>query len=230
MFGQMDIINGAVSLFKMYNNGHSDCERQLLDPLTTMIKLAILAYKPSRTKIAIANNRITFQDPDYLQGIWRWTYGNTKFEVHHLLNPIIKAVKRYDISNPHIKNIFQLAVLGLDKLKSTYNNNSSVVCHSLDLYMTIINNVLQKEKKNAKADSKTDTIFNSLQEDQEILNHLSIFQNLWSDDEIGLISDMLNQCKTDDTAVTTYLLSINNILDMKDARAKELLLQVTNKF
>jgi len=236
MFNQMQIINGAYSILKVYTNGHNNKEdRQLLEPLTTMVKLAILAYKPTGTKIAISNNRIEFNDPTYLQGVWRNLYGNKKNEVHHLLNPIIKAVKRYDISKPEIKNIFSLAVLGLVKLKATYNNSSSVVCQSLDLHMSIINSALQKEKKqqingNTSNNNPTDIIFNSVLEDEEVLKHLSIFKNLWTDEEIKLVSNMLNQCKNDEKSINSYIESINIILTMKDEKANELLLQITNKF
>ena len=187
-----------------------------------MVKLSILAFKPNGTKIAIDSNHITFQEPTVFQGFWRWAYGNKRYELHHLLNPILKVVKRYDVSNPSIKLIYQNAVLGLDKLKQSYNNSSSVVNHSLDLYMSIINNVLIP-------DSKNNNVFNSVQEDEEHPSYVSIFKDLWRDDEIVLVANMLVQIQTSVKDSRTYLDAIDTILIMKEDRAYELINDLTKR-
>lgn len=222
MFSQLDIVKNIYGALSIYKNTFPHEERQVLDPLTTMVKLAILAFKPNGTKIAIDSNHITFQEPNVFQGFWRWAYGNKRYELHHLLNPILKVVKRYDVSNPSIKLIFQNAVLGLDKLKQSYNNSSSVVNHSLDLYMSIINNVLMPDTKN-------NNVFNSVQEDDEHPSHISIFKDLWRDDEIVLVANMLVQIQTSAKEAITYIDAINTILCMKEDRAYELISDVTKR-
>ena len=168
-------------------------------------------------------NRCIFQEPTILQGFWRWAYGNKRYELHHLLNPIIKAVKRYDINNQSVKLIFQGAVVGLDKLKSSYNNSSSVVNHSLDLYMSIINNVLVPDK------TRTNSIFHSVQEEEESSRQISIFQNLWGDEEISLVANMLTQIQNAKKDAKTYLDAVNTILVMKEDRANELISELTRR-
>lgn len=222
MFSQLDIVKSIYGALSIYKRTFPHEERQVLDPLTTMVKLAILAFKPNGTKIAIDSNHITFQEPTVFQGFWRWAYGNKRYELHHLLNPILKVVKRYDVSNPSIKLIFQNAVLGLDKLKQSYNNSSSVVNHSLDLYMSIINNVLMP-------DTKSNNVFNSVQEDDEHPSYISIFKDLWRDDEIVLVANMLVQIQTSAKESTTYLDAINTILIMKEDRAYELISDLTKR-
>jgi hypothetical protein len=222
MFSQLDIVKNIYGALSIYKNTFPHEERQVLDPLTTMVKLAILAFKPNGTKIAIDSNHITFQEPSVFQGFWRWAYGNKRYELHHLLNPILKVVKRYDVSNPSIKLIFQNAVLGLDKLKQSYNNSSSVVNHSLDLYMSIINNVLMPDTKN-------NNVYNSVQEDDEHPSHISIFKDLWRDDEIVLVANMLVQIQTSAKESITYIDAINTILCMKEDRAYELISDVTKR-
>jgi hypothetical protein len=223
MFGHMDIIKNIYDAISLYKNNFPMEERQVLDPLTTMIKLAILGYKQDGTKLAIDGNRIWFQEPTIFQGLWRWAYGNKRYELHHLLNPIIKAVKRYDIDNPSIKLIFQGAVVGLDKLKNSYNNSSSVVNHSLDLYMSIINNVIVPDH------SRSNSIFHSVQEEEENIKQVSIFQNLWGDDEINLVANMLIQIQTTKKDAKTYLDAVNTILVMKEDRANELISELTRR-
>jgi hypothetical protein len=157
------------------------------------------------------------------QGFWRWAYGNKRYELHHLLNPIIKAAKRYDISNNSIKLIFQGAVIGIDRLKSSYNNSSSVVNHSLDLYMSIINNVLVPDN------GRVNSIFYSVQEDDDTNQQVSIFQNLWCDEEINLVANMLTQIQNTKKDAKTYLDAVNTILVMKEDRANELISELTRR-
>ena len=223
MFGNIEIIKNIYDVFNVYKNNFPLEERQVLDPLTTMIKLALLGYKPSGTKIAIDGNRIYFQEPTMFQGFWRWAYGNKRYELHHLLNPIIKAAKRYDINNNSIKLIFQGAVIGIDRLKSSYNNSSSVVNHSLDLYMSIINNVLVPDS------GRVNSIFHSVQEDDDNNQQVSIFQNLWCDEEINLVANMLTQIQNTKKDAKTYLDAVNTILVMKEDRANELISELTRR-
>ena len=223
MFANMDIIKNIYDAISLYKNNFPLEERQILDPLTTMIKLALLGYKQDGTKLAIDSNRIYFQEPTIFQGFWRWAYGNKRYELHHLLNPILKAVKRYDINNESIKLIFQGSVIGLDKLKSSYNNASNVVNHSLDLYMSIINNVIVPDS------SRNNTIFNSVQEDEETTRKISIFQNLWAEDEIVLVANMLNQIYNSKKDSKTYIDAVNTILIMKEDRANELICELTRR-
>jgi len=217
MVGHIDIIKTVYDTLNIYKNTFPVEERQVLDPLTTMIKLSLLGFKPTGTKLAIDRNRIYYQEPTIFQGLWRWAYGNKRYELHHLLNPIIKAVKRYDINNPSIRRIFQCSVVGLDRLKNSYNNDSSLVNHSLDLYISIINNVLIPDK------SRKDSIFHNVHEDEEPAKQISIFQNLWAEDEINLVSKMLEQIENAKKDSKTYLDAVNTILCMKEDRANELL-------
>jgi len=223
MFGNMDIIKNILDAISLYKTNFPLEERQILDPLTTMIKLALLGFKPDGTKLAIDSNRIYFQEPTIFQGFWRWAYGNKRYELHHLLNPILKAVKRYDINNPSIKIIFQGAVIGLDKLKSSYNNASNVVNHSLDLYMSIINNVIVPDT------NRSNTVFHSVQEDEETTRQISIFQNLWAEDEIVLVANMITQIQNSKKDAKTYIDAVNTILIMKEDRANELISELTRR-
>ena len=227
MLGSIDIIKSVYEGLNIYRKNFPGEQRQILDPLTTMIKLAILGYKPQGTKLAIDNNKIYFQEPSFTQGILRWAYGNKRYELHHLLNPIVKAVKRCDLTNPSIRSIFTLSITGLERLKSSYNNNSSVVIHSLDLYTNIINNVLVNDKDENRI--KTNSLIHTFQDDDEIQNNISIFSNLWLDEEINLVAKMLHQIQTTQKDAKTYLDAINTILLMKEDRANILIAELSER-
>jgi hypothetical protein len=118
MLGSIDIIKSVYEGLNIYRKNFPGEQKQILDPLTTMIKLAILGYKPQGTKLAIDNNKIYFQEPSFTQGLLRWAYGNNRYELHHLLNPIVIAVKRCDLTNPSIRSIFTLAINGLERFEA----------------------------------------------------------------------------------------------------------------
>jgi len=242
MLGHIEIIKGIYDTFHIYKTTFPAEERQILDPLTTMVKLSILAYKPIGTKLAIDNNRIHFQEPSILQGFWRWAYGNKRYELHHLLNPIVKAVGRYQITNPDIKSIFENAMNGLERLKHNYQtasgSPSSVVIHSLDLYIAIINNALitltpqsaTHPPKLLDVQKNGGVIFNNLQlEDEQGVNSHNLFKDLWTDEEISLIAKMLDQVTTAKRDYRTYIEAISKILEMKEERANEMLNDLTRR-
>jgi len=227
MIGSIEIIKSMYDGINLYRKNFPDDQRQILDPLTTMVKLAILGYKPVGTKLAIDNNKIYFQEPSMTQGLLRWTYGNKRYELHHLLNSIVKAVKRYDITNNSIKIIFQLAVKGLNQLKTSYNNNSSLVIHSLDLYISIINSVLIIDNEDNRLNNNM--ILTTINEEEDKNINPSIFSNLWLDEEINLVSKMLQQIETSKKDTKTYVDAVNTILTMKEDRANELILELTKR-
>jgi len=119
---------------------------QTLEPMCCMIRLAMLAFREIGTKISINNNRIIIIQPSIIQGTLRWTYGDTRQDLHHLLHPIVKAIELYDINLPYIFNIFKYTSIGLTKLKSSYNDDSSIICHSLIHYISIVDKALEAKK------------------------------------------------------------------------------------
>ena len=125
---------------------------QTLEPMCCMIRLAMLAFRDVGTKISINNNTITIIQPSIIQGTVRWTHGDTRQDLHHLLHPIVKAIELYDINLPYIFNIFKYTSIGLTKLKSSYNDDSSIICHSLIHYISIVDKALE-----AKLTKKPDT-------------------------------------------------------------------------
>lgn len=71
----------------------------LLDPLSVIVKLAILANKPVGTKVCIQNNVMSFQDPGIFQGFCRAIYNLNKTDLHYMYNPIQLACLHF-LSEP----------------------------------------------------------------------------------------------------------------------------------
>jgi len=160
---------------------HAEPHKQILDPLSCIIRLGLLTFKDKYTKISIANNKIYFQAPDILQGPVRWTFGDGRADLHNLCNPIEKAILWYNpIENKCIDNIFKLSVEGLTRLKQSYivpNNtigDSNLVCHSISHYITLIQNKI----------NNVDTLSHLPDE------HNVSFKILWCAEEIEIIDNL----------------------------------------
>jgi hypothetical protein len=121
----------------------NDSRKQYLEPLSTLFKLALVSFKDDGTKIAISNHRIYIQTPSILQGTIRSVYGNTREEIHYLLQPILQCVKLYPPhNNSELTYLYKLAIKGLRQLKKSYDNDSSTVCYTIDLYISILDRTL----------------------------------------------------------------------------------------
>ena len=119
----------------------------LLDPLSVIVKLAILACKPIGTKVCIQNNVMSFQDPGIFQGLCRTVYNLNKTDLHFMYNPIQLACSHFlstpaAKSRPRMRNLFAYAQKGLERLMETYRNNSTIR-HSLNYYHAIIGNYVE---------------------------------------------------------------------------------------
>ena len=150
-----------MSIFNyIYSFIHKPPTVQTLEPMCCMIRLAMLAFRDVGTKISINNNVITIIQPSIIQGTVRWTHGDTRQDLHHLLHPIVKAIELYDINLPYIFNIFKYTSIGLTKLKSSYNDDSSIICHSLIHYISIVDKALEAKitkKLDVELPKKPDT-------------------------------------------------------------------------
>ena len=120
---------------------------EFIDPICTMIKLALLHYKNNGTKISIKNNVINIQDPDVLQGLRRWYNSDEREQLHQLKLPIFYfrgivlgfiMFEHIAIENDTLNYINDLAIKGLKKMRITYDNDrkaGSMVKNSIDDYI-----------------------------------------------------------------------------------------------
>lgn len=110
----------------------------IIDPLTTICKMALLSYLPDRTKISINNHVLVIQEHTRLQGLERLTNGDSRSDIVNLNVPLIKVVKWYLVPGPEsvtldqvtleaIRSIARLAVQGLKQLQiHTYHDDPMI--------------------------------------------------------------------------------------------------------
>ena len=202
--------------FNFFKNENNLSQLQLLEPLSVIINLAIVSFKEEKTKIAVNNNTMFIQRPTFYQGIVRYLYGNNREDVCFLLKPIMRSLELYDPSDDDkIEYIFRKACKGLSKLKKCYNNNSSTVCHSLDLYISIINAHLDGtpiEVESYQESKNTQELNLSI---NTTVNIEKIFQDIWVKTDIELLYSMFKTAENNAEISSTYIKSINNLVKSK---------------
>jgi hypothetical protein len=136
-------LSNIITSFR-YNEKKTDS--QVLDPFSCLIRLCLLNYKPIGTKLSFTNNKIVFQEPDFLQSAKRWSSGDSRQHIHNLYNPIFKLNQWYNINTPQFIYLLNKSKSGLNQLLKCYNkNDSNLISHSINYYIETIDKTLQKK-------------------------------------------------------------------------------------
>uniref|UniRef100_A0A6C0I9D4 Uncharacterized protein n=1 Tax=viral metagenome TaxID=1070528 RepID=A0A6C0I9D4_9ZZZZ len=201
------------------DNKTVDIQLYILDPLSVIIKLAILSNKPIGTKICISNNIICLQDPGPFQAFCRYIFSTTKSDIQYIYNPIQLACQQYlskdSVSkNPKLKELFKCAQNGLVKLSETYKS-CSIIRLCINYYATLIDNHLQEIYNDGlfKSDSMTPLYTNEL---------AKIFTKLWTQERIKIILNLTTFLIGDEHAATNVK-SVETIMVDIDTQVQKLI-------
>lgn len=137
---------GASNAYKIMSNilGSTYYEKsQILEPCSSIIRIALLHFKKTGTKISICNNKIYYQGPNYLQPVLRWTNDDKRNDIHQIHNPIKKFIQWYDPKkDDRYKHLVEHAIMGLETFRETYLQMNSVqsglVIHAIDHYINMM--------------------------------------------------------------------------------------------
>lgn len=179
------------------NDINTNYKLYLLDPLSVIIKLAIISNKNIGVKIYIANNNIFVQEIGIFQSIVRHYYKTSKSDLQYLYNPIELACQ-YFLSNdykkktPRIKDLFICAQKGLTILAETYKS-CSIVVHAINYYISLIGNHLNDHFNIELFKKDSFSIFYN----KDILDKL---YNIWDEEKIKLVLKMIDFLIKDDNA------------------------------
>ena len=184
----------------------------VLDPLSVIIKLAILSNKPVGTKICILKNVIYLQIPGPFQAFCRYIYKTNKTDLQYLYNPIEIACHKY-LSKPIIeeypglRDLFRCAQNGVTKLIETYKN-SSIMRLCLNYYYTLIANYLDEKYNETlfRKDNMTSFYTTEL---------VGSFTKLWTSDRIKIILNLTTYLSNNEHA-DSDVKSLENIMENID--------------
>jgi len=93
----------------------------ILDPLSVIIKLAIICNKSIGTKILIKDGVVHIQEPGLFQGLTRYINKTNRYDLQYLYNPIFFACKYFlnkevRKKNPEMVDLFICAQNGISQL------------------------------------------------------------------------------------------------------------------
>jgi hypothetical protein len=204
---------------RLPDNKTDNLQLFVLDPLSVIIKLAILSNKPIGTKLRIDNNIIYTQEPGPFQAFCRYIFKNNKTDIQYLYNPIELACQSYLTKlaiqqNPKIKDLFKCSQNGLLRLIETYKT-CSIVRLCLNYYYSIISNHL--EEKNNESLFKKDNMspFYTV----ELLDKMT---KIWTQDKIKIVLNLTTYLSSNDNAETDVR-SLETIMDGIDIQISQLL-------
>lgn len=178
------------------DNRPIDQHLYILDPLSVIIKLAILSNKIVGTKIYIVRNIIYFQDPGMFQGLCRYFLKTNKTDLQYMYNPIEISCQHYlskesTEKNPKLKDLFKCAQNGILKLIETYKQ-CSIMRLCLNYYYSLISNHLDETcvENLFRKDNMTPLY---------TLEMVESLNKIWTEDRIKIILNL-----------TTYLINTQN--------------------
>jgi hypothetical protein len=201
------------------DNKTVDLQLFILDPLSVIIKLAILSNKPIGTKICISKNIVFLQEPGPFQSFCRYIFNTNKTDIQYIYNPIQLACQSYLSKvavqqNPKLKELFKCAQNGLGRLSETYKS-CSIIRLCINYYATIIDNHLKEIYNDAlfRNDNLTPLYTNEL---------TSTFTKLWTQDRIKIILNLTTFLIGDENAATNVK-SVETIMMDIDTQVQKLL-------
>jgi len=194
------------------NNTNTNIKLFLLDPLSVIIKLAILGNKPIGTKILIKNNVIYFQEPGLFQPIARLYYNTNKTSLQYMYNPIQIACtlflsKESIQKTPRLKNLFICAQKGLKNLIETYKS-CSIISLCLHYYYAIITNHIEQTYNDFIFFKDNMTVYYT----KELIDALN---ELWTQDKIKVVLDLIIFL-TNDSMASNNVKSLETIMENND--------------
>jgi len=203
-----------MDIFSNYlpDNKSIDYNLFILDPLSTIIKLAILSNKFIGTKIYIDRNTIKFQEPGIFQAFCRIILKTNKTDLQYLYNPIELACKYYLTKssvqqNPKLKDLFKCAQKGLTNLSETYKT-CSMIRISLNYYSALISNYLDE--------TNNETLFKKDNMSMLYTEHmLAKMHKIWTQEKIKIILN-LTTFLTNDEHAQTDVKSLETLMDNID--------------
>ena len=114
--------------------------------------------------------------------------------------------------------------MGLTKLKESYNKQLNIVCHSIDLYISIIKDSLKNKNRDydiedESSDSDESNNSDNSDEDEKLL-YLKL-KELWHKEQIKLIIQLVSHMEKDRDNRSNYISAIDNILNIIEEKMSD---------
>ena len=200
----------SYSLYSLYSDTKSE-KNLILDPMSCLIRLCLLQYKPEGTKLAVEQNRVSYQEPGLAQPVFRSWRGDCREDLHNLRNPLLQCLEWYPTENSVHQFLYDECRKGLMILKKAYSTESTIH-HTITHYLSIIDGEIATEKK---------------QGENPLVNHL---KSLWSMADIRVIHDLLQIIAEHTVDRDSYIRSVCEIVSQKEHHTHEYIQNMSTKY
>jgi hypothetical protein len=198
---QIKNLYNSLSLYKVKGK-----IEMVLEPLQSMIHIALLSATPIGTKITIHENIIELQIPSIIQPFNRWFHSDKKDDLYFLFQVIKRFLKWY---NPEVNskspinlelynNIIKMSIIGLENLVKTYmsTDNNSII-EVIQMYKKLLTDAINvndneaNELENIVDKKSIDDIFINIIEiyDEYIINVIGNTLILIKNEEDNIMVD-----------------------------------------
>lgn len=184
----------------------------ILDPLTTMFRLSMISFKPIGTKLSVYKNTMNYVEPGAFQGVYRWTFGEGRDDLHNIYRPIQRFLTWYSKDDESIAKLIKFSIQGLQTLSESYAQDS-IIHHSIKLYILMLENCKPME---------------DCPDEKEVNNQIyESFKGLYKKNEITLLVEMLelSNRENDEEKVRSFLQSIDTLLKVKERRIHSIVVE-----
>ena len=139
----------------------ADEKLYIIDPLTSLCKVALLHFMPEKTRLSINHHILDIQKVTYYQWFERTKNGDSRIDISNLNMPFVKAVKWYILDTDEriamdddliesIKTITNFTIKGLAKMqKYTYTGDLTiniVIQYLINMLRDALNGIWQDDK------------------------------------------------------------------------------------
>jgi len=196
-------------------------KQQVLETISSISKIIMLAFKPVGTKIAIRNHVLVLCELDvnanglpisYMglyQGIERYCYGDSRDDLYILNDVLINFINMYVQYYPKDSEIYsslimmcKYVVCGLKRLQTTYvdGNATCVIQYMINILYAIINDSYRPYMMySINRSNQHNLMMNRSDDRKESLEHSSIFdakkiKDFWALDELKGIINQFDRC------------------------------------
>ena len=219
------------SAIQLLLNKNYETDKQILDPLTTVIKIALLYFYTDGTKLSICDNTINIQEYNNFQGLIRWIYGDSRDKLYNLKEPIKNCLKWFPYSKyKNLKVIYTYAILGLEKLKSSYTvSTTNITIHIIEYYIKIIRDNLDELKLKINDTGKIINMEKSIILNDKLQRDI---KHIWTKTDISLINnffEILIIRKKNSKNIDNVFLSLLEFLKEKDNKIKNYIKKYTTE-
>ena len=96
----MNQLSSGISLYNLYELSTPKERNLILEPLSCLLKIALIQYKDCGTKISVDSNSLFYQEPTIYQGVMRSFRGDKREDLHNLCKPLLQCLEWYDRKDP----------------------------------------------------------------------------------------------------------------------------------